>query len=162
MKNPSIVSVIHVDSNNTHGAEELDDPPVYEAPPDYDEIIKVGMDEEMKRKRRRRSSSSASGRRSRMRRSRRQSNTSEVHNPILEVQLPPESDSLPSSSGYSMGLVVAGGRDQGPTSPQPDTDAYDRYSDADLDGEDYDLRLANWSTLDEGGDFLISSRILGK
>ncbi|XP_041770503.1 uncharacterized protein LOC121592782 isoform X1 [Anopheles merus] len=155
-----LVSVIHVDSNNTHGAEELDDPPVYEAPPDYDEIIKVGMDEEMKRKRRRRSSSSASGRRSRMRRSRRQSNTSEVHNPILEVQLPPESDSLPSSSGYSMGMVVAGGRDQGPTSPQPDNDAYDRYSDADLDGEDYDLRLANWSTLDEGGDFLISSRIL--
>uniref|UniRef100_A0A182JS96 CUB domain-containing protein n=1 Tax=Anopheles christyi TaxID=43041 RepID=A0A182JS96_9DIPT len=141
-----------LDSNNTHGAEELDDPPVYEAPPDYDEIIKVGMDEEMKRKRRRRSSSSTSGRRSRMRRSRRQSNTSEVHNPILEVQLPPESDSLPSSStGYSMGVG---------DHAHPDSDAYDRYSDADIDEEDHDLRLASWSNLDERADFFISSRIL--
>uniref|UniRef100_A0A182P0W9 CUB domain-containing protein n=1 Tax=Anopheles epiroticus TaxID=199890 RepID=A0A182P0W9_9DIPT len=143
-----------LDSNNTHGAEELDDPPMYEAPPDYDEIIKVGMDEEMKRKRRRRSSSSASGRRSRMRRSRRQSNTSEVHNPILEVQLPPESDSLPSSSGFSMRLGA------GEPGHQPDSDAYDRYSDADIDEEEHDLRLANWSNLEERGDFFISSRIL--
>ncbi|XP_035908260.1 uncharacterized protein LOC118510486 isoform X1 [Anopheles stephensi] len=150
-----LVSVILVDSNNTHGAEDLDDPPVYEAPPDYDEIIKVGMDEEMKRKRRRRSSSSASGRRSRMRRSRRQSNTSEVHNPILEVQLPPETESTPSTSGFSLGLGPALG-DAGPT----DSDAYDRYSDADVDAEDHDLRLANWSNLDERGDFFISSRIL--
>uniref|UniRef100_A0A182STF9 CUB domain-containing protein n=1 Tax=Anopheles maculatus TaxID=74869 RepID=A0A182STF9_9DIPT len=150
-----LVSIIHVDSNNTHGAEELDDPPVYEAPPDYDEIIKVGMDEEMKRKRRRRSSSSASGRRSRMRRSRRQSNTSEVHNPILEVQLPPETESTPSTSGFSLGLGGGLG-DNGPT----DSDAYDRYSDADIDAEDHDLRLANWSNLDERGDFFISSRIL--
>uniref|UniRef100_A0A182WHQ2 CUB domain-containing protein n=1 Tax=Anopheles minimus TaxID=112268 RepID=A0A182WHQ2_9DIPT len=144
-----------LDSNNTHGAEELDDPPMYEAPPDYDEIIKVGMDEEMKRKRRRRSSSSASGRRSRMRRSRRQSNTSEVNNPILEVQLPPESESLPSTSGYSLGLG-AGMSDNGPL----DSDAYDRYSDADIDEEDRDLRMANWSNLEESGDFFISSRIL--
>uniref|UniRef100_A0A182M0J4 CUB domain-containing protein n=1 Tax=Anopheles culicifacies TaxID=139723 RepID=A0A182M0J4_9DIPT len=144
-----------LDSNNTHGSEEMDDPPMYEAPPDYDEIIKVGMDEEMKRKRRRRSSSSASGRRSRMRRSRRQSNTSEVNNPILEVQLPPESESLPSTSGYSLGLG-AGMNDNGP----PDSDAFDRYSDADIDGEDRDLRLANWSNLEESGDFFISSRIL--
>uniref|UniRef100_A0A182NKH7 CUB domain-containing protein n=1 Tax=Anopheles dirus TaxID=7168 RepID=A0A182NKH7_9DIPT len=141
-----------LDSSNTHGAEELDDPPMYEAPPDYDEIIKVGMEEEMKRKRRRRSSSSASGRRSRMRRSRRQSNSSEVHNQILEVQLPPEVDSLPSTSGYSLGLGDAG---------QNDSDAYDRHSDADMDGEDHDLRLAHWSNMEErGGDFFIRSRIL--
>ncbi|XP_052896896.1 uncharacterized protein LOC128303859 [Anopheles moucheti] len=145
-----LVSVIYVDSNNTHGAEELDDPPVYEAPPDYDEIIKVGMDEEMKRKRRRRSSSSASGRRSRMRRSRRQSNASEVNNPILEVQLPPESDSIPSTSGFSLGLGAG----------MSDSDAYDRYSDADIDEEDRDLRMANWSNLEESGDFFSSSRIL--
>ncbi|XP_053676710.1 uncharacterized protein LOC128726892 [Anopheles nili] len=144
-----LVNVIRVDSNNAHGAEELDDPPVYEAPPDYDEIIKVGMDEEIRRKRRRRSSS-ASGRRSRMRRSRRPSNTSEVHNPILEVQLPPESDSLPSTSGYTLGM------DHG----QTDSDAYDRYSDADMDAEDHDLRSANWSNIEERGDFFISSRIL--
>ncbi|XP_049295942.1 uncharacterized protein LOC125770421 isoform X2 [Anopheles funestus] len=144
-----------LDSNNTHGAEELDDPPVYEAPPDYDEIIKVGMDEEMKRKRRRRSSSSASGRRSRMRRSRRQSNTSEVNNPILEVQLPPESESIPSTSGYSLGLGSGMG-DNGPS----DGDTYERYSDADIDEEDRDLRMANWSNLEESGNFFISSRIL--
>ncbi|KFB45013.1 AGAP006066-PA-like protein [Anopheles sinensis] len=142
-----------LDSNNTHGPEELDDPPVYEAPPDYDEIIKVGMDEEMTRKRRRRSSS-ASGRRSRMRRSRRPSNTSEVHNPILEVQLPPETDSIPSTSGYTLGR---GGNGFGECDLY-DSDAYERYSDVDID--DHDLRLASWAQTADRGDFLISSRIL--
>ncbi|XP_058836488.1 uncharacterized protein LOC131693035 isoform X2 [Topomyia yanbarensis] len=84
--------------NNSRGAEELDDPPMYEAPPDYDEIIKVGMDDDVKRKRRRHSSSS-SGRRSRMRRARRPSNVSDSNNPILEVWLPPESNDIPSTSG---------------------------------------------------------------
>uniref|UniRef100_A0A182JAU4 Uncharacterized protein n=1 Tax=Anopheles atroparvus TaxID=41427 RepID=A0A182JAU4_ANOAO len=149
-----LVSVILVDSNNTHGPEELDDPPMYEAPPDYDEIIKVGMDEEMNRKRRRRSSS-ASGRRSRMRRSRRPSNTSEVHNPILEVQLPPETDSIPSTSGYTLGR--GGGFVE---CDHYDSDAYERYSDADVDSEDHNLRLANWGHTTDRGEFLISSRIL--
>ncbi|XP_058122931.1 uncharacterized protein LOC131293914 [Anopheles ziemanni] len=148
-----LVSVILVDSNNTHGPEELDDPPMYEAPPNYDEIIKVGMDEEMTRKRRRRSSS-ASGRRSRMRRSRRPSNTSEVHNPILEVQLPPETGSIPSTSGYTLGRG-GNGFDE---CDHYDSDAYERYSDVDID--DHDLRLANWAQTADRGDFLISSRIL--
>lgn len=78
-----------LDSNSPRGPDDVDEPPMYEAPPDYDEIIKVGMDDDIKRKRRRHSSS-ASGRRSRMRRSRRPSNVSESNNPILEVCLPPE------------------------------------------------------------------------
>lgn len=74
---------------------------MYEAPPDYDEIIKVGMDEDMKRKRRRHSSS-ASGRRSRARRSRRPSDTSNSQHPVLEVRLPAEDTSDgPSTSATS-------------------------------------------------------------
>ncbi|XP_065079814.1 uncharacterized protein Culd isoform X3 [Ochlerotatus camptorhynchus] len=87
-----------LDNNSPRGPEDVDEPPMYEAPPDYDEIIKVGMDDDIKRKRRRHSSS-ASGRRSRMRRSRRPSNVSESNNPILEVRLPPEqTDEGPSTS----------------------------------------------------------------
>ncbi|XP_055538591.1 uncharacterized protein LOC129726052 isoform X2 [Wyeomyia smithii] len=92
------ISELLADNNNTRGSEEVDEPPMYEAPPDYDEIIKVGMEDDIKRKRRR-SSSSASGRRSRMRRSRRSSVVSDSHNPILEVCLPPETGADPSSSG---------------------------------------------------------------
>ncbi|XP_055611974.1 uncharacterized protein LOC129758495 isoform X2 [Uranotaenia lowii] len=95
------ISELLADNNSTRGADEVDEPPIYEAPPDYDEIIKVGMDDDIKPKRRRHSSS-ASGRRSRMRRSRRPSNTSESNNPILEVQLPPELNDGPSTSSGNM------------------------------------------------------------
>ncbi|XP_052870346.1 uncharacterized protein LOC128275769 isoform X1 [Anopheles cruzii] len=146
-----LVSVIHTDSNATHGPEEMDDPPNYEAPPDYDEIIKIGMDDEMRRKRRRHSSS-ASGRQSRMRRSRRPSNASSDH-PILEVELPPEGESTPTTSGYSRGMVL--GLDEGDFE---DSDAYERYSDA--EPEDNNLRVvSNWNRMDRD-DFFISSRIL--
>ncbi|XP_058462956.1 uncharacterized protein LOC131437553 isoform X2 [Malaya genurostris] len=105
-----------LDSNNTHGAEELDDPPMYEAPPDYDEIIKVGMDDDVKQKRTKPSSSS-SGRRSRMKRSRRPSNVSDINNPILEVWLPPESNDVPSTSGSTLQVPVANGGNQSMSEP---------------------------------------------
>ncbi|XP_035793857.1 uncharacterized protein LOC118467456 isoform X2 [Anopheles albimanus] len=149
-----------LDSNATHGAEELDDPPNYEAPPDYDEIIKIGMDEEMgKGGKRRRHSSSASGRRSRMRRSRRPSNTSlDASNPILEVQLPPETDGgMPSTSGFSSGRCQV--MDEA-SDYNNDSDACERFSEADLEGEDHDLRLASGWNRTERGDFFITSRIL--
>lgn len=38
-----------LDSNRNDDMPE-DDPPVYEAPPDYDEVIKVGMDDQLNRK----------------------------------------------------------------------------------------------------------------
>lgn len=117
-----VVNVIQADNNNTRGAEEVDEPPMYEAPPDYDEIIKVGMEDDIKRKRRR-SSSSASGRRSRMRRSRRSSVVSDSHNPILEVCLPPETGTDPSVSG-SM-LQVPRGNELYQMSDQDEDDVYD-------------------------------------
>lgn len=127
-----------LDNNNTRGAEDVDEPPMYEAPPDYDEIIKVGMDDDMKRKRRRHSSST-SGRRSRMRRSRRPSNVSESNNPILEVRLPPESNDGPSTSG---------------TLQVPYTDEYLHMPDQ----EDDDLHESHWDQPEQN--FLISSRIV--
>lgn len=124
-----------LDSNAPRGPEDVDEPPVYEAPPDYDEIIKVGMDDDMNRKRRRHSSS-ASGRRSRMRRSRRPSNVSESNNPILEVRLPPEFEG-PSTSGM---LQVP-------------------YADHDHDQlENDDLRDTPWMRTEP--DFFMSSRII--
>lgn len=90
-----------LDNNSPRGPEDVDEPPMYEAPPDYNEIIKVGMDDDIKRKRRRHSSS-ASGRRSRMRQSRRPSNVSESNNPILEVRLPPEQTDEGSSSSATL------------------------------------------------------------
>lgn len=127
-----------LDNNNTRGADDVDEPPVYEAPPDYDEIIKVGMDEDMKRKRRRHSSS-ASGRRSRMRRSRRPSNVSESNNPILEVRLPPETNDDTMTSGM---LQVPFATDYRPMS----------------DGEDEVMGDAHWMRSEP--DFFMSSRII--
>uniref|UniRef100_A0A1Q3FZT1 CUB domain-containing protein n=1 Tax=Culex tarsalis TaxID=7177 RepID=A0A1Q3FZT1_CULTA len=125
-----------LDSNAPRGPEDVDEPPVYEAPPDYDEIIKVGMDEDIQRKRRRHSSS-ASGRRSRMRRSRRPSNVSESNNPILEVRLPPEFEGDgPSTSGM---LQVP-------------------YASQDQDEENDDLRDTPWMRTEP--DFFMSSRII--
>lgn len=38
-----------VSNNNNRNDEMNEPPPTYEAPPNYDEIIKVGMDEQMNR-----------------------------------------------------------------------------------------------------------------
>ncbi|XP_029726697.2 uncharacterized protein LOC109418923 [Aedes albopictus] len=130
-----------LDSNSPRGPEDVDEPPMYEAPPDYDEIIKVGMDDDIKRKRRRHSSS-ASGRRSRMRRSRRPSNVSESNNPILEVRLPPEMDNeRPSTSATH--LQVPYGLDGGHHAS---------------DYEDDDLHEQRWDQSEP--DFFMSSRIV--
>ncbi|XP_062540413.1 uncharacterized protein LOC134208662 [Armigeres subalbatus] len=115
-----------LDSNSPRGPDDVDEPPIYEAPPDYDEIIKVGMDDDIKRKRRRHSSS-ASGRRSRMRRSRRPSNVSESNNPILEVCLPPELGSEGPSSN-AMHLQVPYGIDGG-LSDYEDDDTHEQHWD---------------------------------
>ncbi|XP_053687164.1 uncharacterized protein LOC128736701 [Sabethes cyaneus] len=130
-----------LDNNNTRGAEEVDEPPMYEAPPDYDEIIKVGMEDDIKRKRRR-SSSSASGRRSRMRRSRRSSVVSDSHNPILEVCLPPE-------------IVGTDGSMSGSTLQVPRCDELYQMSDQDED----DVYESQWD-FRQGQDAFMSSRIL--
>ena len=34
-------------SNNNHREEIIEPPPTYEAPPNYDEIIKIGIENEM-------------------------------------------------------------------------------------------------------------------
>lgn len=52
-------------NNNTRTDENSEPPPIYEAPPNYDEIIKVGMEHEIKKKGEQRS-----GRRSRLSRPR--------------------------------------------------------------------------------------------
>lgn len=136
-----VVNVIQADNNNTRGADDVDEPPVYEAPPDYNEIIKVGMEDDIKRKRRRHSSS-ASGRRSRMRRSRRPSNVSESGNPILEVRLPPEvNDGGPSCSAT---LQVPYANHGQPMSDQEDVDSQD----------------VPWMRSEP--DFFMSTRIIGK
>lgn len=69
-----------LDNNNSHRVEELeDDPPLYEAPPEYDDIMKMGLCQEISRTRR------TSGRKSRLQRPR-----PLIDNPVLEVVLPPE------------------------------------------------------------------------
>lgn len=62
-----------------------DEPPTYEAPPDYSEVIKVGIDTHMSNKRRRRKRSDS--------RRRSSENTQPINfsNAILEVSLPEES-----------------------------------------------------------------------
>lgn len=66
--------------NNNHRAEELeDDPPLYEAPPEYEDLIKMGMCDEVGHTR------LSSGRKSRLQRPR-----PLIDNPVLEVVLPPE------------------------------------------------------------------------
>ncbi|EAT33410.1 AAEL014315-PA [Aedes aegypti] len=130
-----------LDNNGPRGPEDVDEPPMYEAPPDYDEINKVGMDDDINRKRRRHSSS-ASGRRSRMRRSRRPSNVSESNNPILEVRLPPEMDSdRPSTSATHLQVPYA-------------LDDGQHVSDY----EDDDLHEPRWDQSEP--DFFMSSRIV--
>lgn len=42
--------------NNRNDDTSPDEPPVYEAPPDYDEVIKVGMDDQMLRRKKERKS----------------------------------------------------------------------------------------------------------
>lgn len=72
--------------NNSH--EDIyipDEPPTYEAPPDYSEVIKVGIDSHMSSKRRRRKRSDS------RRRSTETTQSINFSNPILEVALPEES-----------------------------------------------------------------------
>ncbi|XP_055630160.1 uncharacterized protein LOC129770972 isoform X2 [Toxorhynchites rutilus septentrionalis] len=133
------ISELLAENNDTRGAEEVDDPPMYEAPPDYDEIIKVGMDEDMKRKRKRHSSS-ASGRRSRARRSRRPSEISNSQHPILEVRLPSEE----ASDGPSTSVTPP------PTNRDENQQIY--YEECD------DAHGTNW--IHSEPDFFISTRIV--
>lgn len=71
--------------NNSH--EDIfvpDEPPTYEAPPDYSEVIKVGIDPQMSSKRRRHKRSE------RRRQSSENSQSINFSNAILEVSLPEE------------------------------------------------------------------------
>ena len=58
----------YLDANNNNNLrpEEMEPPPIYEHPPNYDEIIKIGMDEQISRANKER----RSGRRSRLHRPR--------------------------------------------------------------------------------------------
>lgn len=38
-----------LDNNNIRGDEPIDEPPIYEAPPEYDEVIKLGIEAELQR-----------------------------------------------------------------------------------------------------------------
>lgn len=83
-----IQTISDILDNNSH-VEVLvpDEPPTYEAPPDYSEVIKVGMDSNMASKRRRHKRSE--------RRRRSSENTQSINfsNICLEVSLPEESNS---------------------------------------------------------------------
>lgn len=90
-----------LDSNNIRNDEPIDDPPTYEAPPEYDEVIKIGVEDEINRSRCVRQS----GRKSRLRMNKpvnddlnQTSEDGSYHNQILEVTLPPEDLPSPTAS----------------------------------------------------------------
>jgi hypothetical protein len=88
-----------LDSNNRH--IEPDEPPIYEAPPNYEDIIKIGMDNDMEQTKKMHEARVGGRRRSRSPRhkprSRRPSAQVE-QNSILEVVLPPEEASPDNST----------------------------------------------------------------
>lgn len=90
-----------LDSNNIRNDEPIDDPPTYEAPPEYDEVIKIGIENEIRQSR----SDRQSGRKSRLRMNKpvtddlnQTSESGSQQNQTLEVALPPQAIPSPSLS----------------------------------------------------------------
>ncbi|XP_063700483.1 uncharacterized protein LOC134830827 [Culicoides brevitarsis] len=87
-----------LDNNNIRGDEPIDEPPTYEAPPEYDEVIKLGLEEEIQRN----SHGRRSGRKSRLQINRatlRNSTSSSIE--IVNNIQQNSSDAHPSSSSPS-------------------------------------------------------------
>ncbi|CRL03322.1 CLUMA_CG016193, isoform A [Clunio marinus] len=94
--------MINGNNNNNNNREEvIEPPPLYEAPPNYDEVIKIGMDEQINSSKRER----RSGRKSRMHRARRSDDPAvSYQNELLQVARDdsdiPSTSSIGSDSSY--------------------------------------------------------------
>ncbi|KAG5678028.1 hypothetical protein PVAND_007735 [Polypedilum vanderplanki] len=80
-------------NNNNRPDEPIEPPPIYEAPPNYEEIIKIGMEDEINKARKDR----RSGRKSRLHKPRRSDPAVSVQSALLEITAGDDSD-LPSTS----------------------------------------------------------------
>lgn len=85
-----------LDNNNIRGDDPIDEPPTYEAPPEYDEVIKLGLDAELNRE----AHGSRSGRKSRMQiaRTTLRTGSSSSQSEVVNITPNSSSDSIPQPS----------------------------------------------------------------